>query len=318
MTEQAPSKSGLPERPVLIAFLIFVLVGGGASIAIRVTYGELAPFWSAASRFALAAIVFWILAFIKKIPLPKGRALLGALIFGILTIGLAFLLIAWGLVATPASIYQILMALVPLLTIFLSAIHGIEAITRRGLVGSLLAVIGIAITVGGASTADISLPHIAAILVAAAFVAEGGVLIKSFPPNPPIMTNAIGMTAGAIILGTVSLLSGEEWTIPTQTDTWIAFIYLVVFVTILVFLLYMYVLSNWTASGTSYGFVLVPLVTIVLAATLVGEKITVNFLIGAAFVLVGVLVGALLPSKTKPEIVEECKDRSGQVLPRCM
>ncbi|UCC51733.1 MAG: EamA family transporter, partial [Anaerolineaceae bacterium] len=90
------------------------------------------------------------------------------------------------------------------------------------------------------------------------------------------------------------------------------------FVTILVFLLYMYVLSNWTASGTSYGFVLVPLVTIVLAATLVGEKITVNFLIGAAFVLVGVLVGALLPSKTKPEIVEECKDRSGQVLPRCM
>lgn len=318
MTEQAPPKSGLPERPVLIAFLVFVLVGGGASIAIRVTYGELAPFWSAASRFALAAIVFWILAFIKKIPLPKGRALLGALIFGILTIGLAFLLIAWGLVATPASIYQILMALVPLLTIFLSTIHGIEAITRRGLVGSLLAVIGIAITVGGASTADISLPHIAAILVAAAFVAEGGVLIKRFPPNPPIMTNAIGMTAGAIILGAVSLLSGEEWTIPTQTDTWIAFIYLVVFVTILVFLLYMYVLSNWTASGTSYGFVLVPLVTIVLAATLVGEKITVNFLIGAAFVLVGVLVGALLPSKTKPEIVEECKDRSGQVLPRCI
>jgi drug/metabolite transporter (DMT)-like permease len=318
MTEQAPPKSGLPERPVLIAFLIFVLVGGGASIAIRVTYGELAPFWSAASRFALAAIVFWILAFIKKIPLPKGRALLGALIFGILTIGLAFLMIAWGLVATPASIYQIMIALVPLLTIFLSTIHGIEAITRRGLVGSLLAVIGIAITVGGASTADISLPHIAAILVAAAFVAEGGVLIKRFPPNPPIMTNAIGMTAGAIILGAVSLLSGEEWTIPTQTDTWIAFIYLVVFVTILVFLLYMYVLSNWTASGTSYGFVLVPLVTIVLAATLVGEKITVNFLIGAAFVLVGVLVGALLPSKTKPEIVEECKDRSGQVLPRCI
>lgn len=29
--------------------------------------------------------------------------------------------------------------------------------------------------------------------------------------------------------------------------------------------------------------------------------------------LVGVFVGALLPSKTKPAIVEECKDRSGQV-----
>ncbi len=244
--------------------------------------------------------------------------MLGAIIFGTLTVGLAFILIAWGLVETPASIYQILMALVPLFTLFLSAIHGIESITRRGLFGSLLAVVGIAITVGGASTMDLSLPHIAAILIAAVFVAEGGVMIKKFPPNPPIMTNAIGMTTGAIILGITSLVSGEVWNIPTQTNTWVAFIYLVVFVTILAFMLYMFVLSRWTASGTSYGFVLVPLVTIVVASTLAGEEITLNFLIGAAFVLAGVIIGALLPSKTKPAIVEECKDRSGQVLPRCL
>ena len=37
----------------------------------------------------------------------------------------------------------------------------------------------------------------------------------------------------------------------------------------------------------------------------------------ACLVLVGVLVGALLPSKQKPAAVEECKQRSGQVLPRC-
>jgi drug/metabolite transporter (DMT)-like permease len=165
---------------------------------------------------------------------------------------------------------------------------------------------------------DLSLPHIAAILIAAVFVAEGGVMIKKFPPNPPIMTNAIGMTTGAIILGITSLVSGEVWNIPTQTNTWVAFIYLVVFVTILAFMLYMFVLSRWTASGTSYGFVLVPLVTIVVASTLAGEEITLNFLIGAAFVLAGVIIGALLPSKTKPAIVEECKDRSGQVLPRCL
>jgi drug/metabolite transporter (DMT)-like permease len=318
MTAQNTAISTLPDRSVLIAFLMFIVVGGGASVAIRVTYGELAPFWAAASRFGLAALAFWVMVIIEKLPLPKGRALLGALIFGTLTVGLAFILIAWGLVETPASIYQILMALVPLFTLFLSALHGIESITRRGLFGSLLAVVGIAITVGGASTMDLSLPHIAAILIAAVFVAEGGVMIKKFPPNPPIMTNAIGMTTGAIILGITSLVSGEVWNIPTQTNTWVAFIYLVVFVTILAFMLYMFVLSRWTASGTSYGFVLVPLVTIVVASTLAGEEITLNFLIGAAFVLAGVIIGALLPSKTKPAIVEECKDRSGQVLPRCL
>ncbi len=318
MTAQNTAISTLPDRSVLIAFLMFIVVGGGASVAIRVTYGELAPFWAAASRFGLAALAFWVMVVIEKLSLPKGRALLGAVIFGTLTVGLAFILIAWGLVETPASIYQILMALVPLFTLFLSAIHGIESITRRGLFGSLLAVVGIAITVGGASTMDLSLPHIAAILIAAVFVAEGGVMIKKFPPNPPIITNAIGMTTGAIILGITSLVSGEVWNIPTQTNTWVAFIYLVVFVTILAFMLYMFVLSRWTASGTSYGFVLVPLVTIVVASTLAGEEITLNFLIGAAFVLAGVIIGALLPSKTKPAIVEECKDRSGQVLPRCL
>jgi drug/metabolite transporter (DMT)-like permease len=185
------------------------------------------------------------------------------------------------------------------------------------LFGSLLAVGGIAVTVGGASNASISLPHVVAIILAATLLAEGGVLIKKFPPNPPIMTNAIGMTLGALFLGTASLASGEEWTLPTLTNTWIAFIYMVLFATILSFLLYVFVLGKWSASGTSYGFVLIPLVTMVVASTFAGETITPNFLFGAALVLAGVLVGALLPSKTKPAPVEECKARSGQVLPRC-
>jgi drug/metabolite transporter (DMT)-like permease len=77
-------------------------------------------------------------------------------------------------------------------------------------------------------------------------------------------------------------------------------------------------LGKWSASGTSYGFVLIPLVTIVVASSLAGEEITWNFLAGAGLVLVGVLVGALLPVRKKPAQVEECKDRSGQVLPRCV
>lgn len=60
------------------------------------------------------------------------------------------------------------------------------------------------------------------------------------------------------------------------------------------------------------------LVTIVVASALAGEQITWNYLLGAGLVLSGVLVGALLPSRAKPVAAEECKDRSGQVLPRCV
>lgn len=196
----------------------------------------MSPFWAAALRFGLAALIFWGVVIFRKLKLPKGRALTGALIFGLLTVGLAFVLIAWGLVATPASLYQILMATVPLLTLFLSAFHGVESITPRGLIGSLLAIAGIIVAVGGSSSATISWPHIAGILVAAAFMAEGGVLLKKFPPNPPMITNAVGMTVGALVLGTASVIAGEAWTLPTRTDTWVAFLYLVLIVTLIAFM----------------------------------------------------------------------------------
>ncbi len=310
--------SALPGRQVLLAFFIFILAGGGASVAIRITYQELAPFWSASARFAIGSLIFWIIAYIKKIPLPKGKSLLGAALYGFLGVGLGFLLISWGLVKTPASLYQILMAMVPLATIFLSAGHGLEAITRRGIIGSLLAVVGIGITVGGSGSTEISIPHIISIIIAAVLIAESSVVLKRFPPNPPVMTNAISLTVGTIVLGSASIIRGEAWTIPTQLSTWIAFSYIVLIVTILAFMLYMFVLGKWTASGTSYGFVLVPLVTVLVAAWVGGEKITFNFIIGAAFVLAGVFVGALLPGKAKVNAQTECKDRSGQALPRCV
>jgi drug/metabolite transporter (DMT)-like permease len=112
------------------------------------------------------------------------------------------------------------------------------------------------------------------------------------------------MTIGALILSIVSLITREQWLIPTEIDTWIAFGYLLVFVTIIVFLLYLFVLRRWTASGTSYGFVVIPLITVVVASSLAGERITLSFVGGGVLVLAGVVVGALLPSKP-PQPPEE-------------
>lgn len=244
-------------------------------------------------RFVFGALFFWVLALVKGVDLPKGRALAGAVLYGALAMGISFTLIYWGLVQTPASLYQILMATVPLLTLFLATMHGLEAFRSRGLMGALLSVAGIAAVVGGSQGATLSLPHIAGILLAAASMAEAGIVVKKFPSSHPIMMNAVGMTVGAAMLAIVSLVSGETWTIPTQATTWLAFGYIVIFVTVIAFFLYLFVLGRWTASGTSYGFVLIPLITVVLATTLAGEQVTPSFIGGAVLVLLGVWFGAL-------------------------
>jgi len=115
------------------------------------------------------------------------------------------------------------------------------------------------------------LPSFFGMQEAAASMAEAGIVVKKFPRSHPIMMNAVGMTVGAIMLSVASLLSGEAWTIPALASTWLAFGYIVVFVTVIAFFLYLFVLGRWTASGTSYGFVLIPLITVVLATTLASK-----------------------------------------------
>jgi len=318
MTNQTIPTSALPDRNILAFFAAFIILIGGGPVAVRIGYAELAPFWLGMARFGFGAAVFWGLAVYKGLRVPKGRALVGAVLYGALGVGISMVLLGWGLVKTPASLAAILMAMVPLLTVLLSVFQRVETFSGRGLLGSLIAVAGIAIAVGGASARDISLPHVGAIILGTGFLAQSGVVIKRYPANPPIMTNAIAMTVGALILTFASLATGETWVIPTQPSTWAAFGYLVVFVTVIAFMFYLQVLNNWSASGTSYGFVLIPLVTVIVASILANEQITVNFLIGAVLVLTGVLVGALLPGKKKPVEFETCRDSAGQVISRCI
>ena len=245
----AEGASALPDRLTLAAFALFIILAAGAPVAIRFTYAELPPFWSATARFGTGALIFWVLVLLRKIPMPRGQELVGAALFGALSIGGGFVLAAWGLVKTPAALTSVLLALMPLLTIFFASLHGLESLRWQGLMGSLLAVAGIAVVFGGSTGEALSIPHVLAIIAAAAFLAEAGVVVKKFPPSHPYATNAIAMTVGVVILAAASLLSGEKWVVPSQADTWIALGYLVFVVTVFVFLLYLYVLRRWTASG---------------------------------------------------------------------
>jgi drug/metabolite transporter (DMT)-like permease len=69
-------------------------------------------------------------------------------------------------------------------------------------------------------------------------------------------------------------------------------VYLILAGSVVMFYLFVYVLSRWTASAASYSILLFPLVATVLAAWLAKETVTLPFILGGAIVLVGVWVGA--------------------------
>ena len=94
----------------------------------------------------------------------------------------------------------------------------------------------------------------------------------------------------------ISLIAGETWSLPPDGRTWLVTGYLVVGGTFILFYLYLFVLERWTASATSYSFLLFPIATAILASWLTDETITIRFILGGIVVLVGVWLGALAGS----------------------
>lgn len=297
MTSHAPAQArspaaALPDRATLLAFGIVVLIGGSNAVAVRFSNLELPPFWGAGIRFGLAALAFWAIVLLRRIPIPSGRALLGAGLYGALGTGGGYAFFYWSLTRVPAGTSMIVLAVVPLLTLLFAYLHRLESFRWRSAVGAALAFLGIAVSLRNGLAANTPLVYLGALLAGSACTAEASVLFKLYPRSDPVSTNAVALTAGTAVLLPLSFLVGEARDLPTGPATWAAFTYLVVIGSILLFYLYVFVLQRWTASATSYSFLLFPLVTVFVAAWLAGEAISLSLLAGTAIVIVGVWIGA--------------------------
>ena len=288
-----------PEFLTILAYGLTVLFAGGNAVGVRFTVAELPPFWGAAIRFGATAIIFWLIALARRASFPIGRAMFGVILFGFFSFGASYAFLYWGLQIVPAGLTQVILALVPLMTFFAAFFHKLESFRWRGLFGALLAVSGIAYAFFEQPGENLPILSLLAIIAGAACIAEGTVIAKLYPQQDLFMMNALGTTVGTLVLFVLSLVSGESRTLPTQTATWVAVIYLVLFGSVVVFYLYLFVVQKWTASATSYQFVLFPFVTVLLAGWLAGESINSAFVIGGVLVLVGVWIGALSKSTSK-------------------
>lgn len=279
------------DRVTLAAFAVVVLVAGLNFVAVRFSNRELPPFEGAALRFGAAATLFFVYTRVRGVPLPRGRGLIGASLFGLLGFSGAYAFLYWGLVSAPAALGSVALALVPVVTPLLAAAHGIERLRARTLIGGALAAVGIAVVLREQLAGTVPLASVIALLLAAVCAAESGVVVKYFPRSHPAATNAVAMGLGTVALVVISLIAGERWIVPAQTTTVVAYGYIVAS-TIVLFALVLYVLGRWTASAASLQFPIAPLVTVVAASILAGEGIALTFVVGALIVLAGVLVAS--------------------------
>ena len=297
-TSQSGAALASAGRLAWIAFIVAVLVGGVNAVAVRFTVAELPPFWGATLRFGLAAALFWVASLARRESFPRGRELQGVLLYGILNFGLGYAFLYVGIIELGAGLTQVVLALGPLITFFLALAHRLETFQWRPLIGALLAVGGIAMAFVQRPEGSLPLLSLLYIVAGTAAFSESIIVIKKYPPAPMLMTNALAATVGAVFLLLGSVLAGESRALPQRPETWAAIGYLAVFGTFIFFYLVLYVNREMSAMATSYMFVLLPFVTVTLAARLANEPLTPALLLGAVLVVVGVWFGALARGKT--------------------
>lgn len=287
------------DATTVVAFVAVAALGGLNAIAVKTSVGELDPLWSAGSRFVVAGLLLAVVVLVTKRRLPGGSSLRGAVVYGVVAFGASFGLVYPALREVPAGTAMVFIALVPLETYLFAILLKQERFRLDGLVGAVISAGGVGVVVLDQLVAAVPLGHMLLILLGTVFISISAILLKSIPRADPYATNGIAMIVGGACLLAVSAAAGEAWIVPTQIDTWLAMTYLVLFGSIALFGLYLVGLRRWTASGMSYTTLLMPLVTVPVAATLIREPISAPFLVGAAISIAGIYVGAFMPVRPR-------------------
>lgn len=288
------SSAALPTahgRPTLLlpALLACYLVWGSTYLAIRFALVSFPPFFQMGTRFLAAGVVLmaWVLA--RGGPWPSLRQWRNALVVGTLMLGGGMGLTASAEQYIGSGLIAAFIAVVPMLVCGWGLLFG-QRPSRLEVAGMAVGLAGVLLLVRGASFAAAPV-GIASIAAATLAWSLGSVLSTT---RLPLAAGAAGfaseMLCGGAVLMAISLVLGEQPQWPPQPLAAAAWLYLVVFGSLVAFSAYLYLLAHASpAMATSYAFVN-PLIALLLGVAFAGEVVTGGEWVACGVILLGVFL----------------------------
>ena len=237
-------------------------------------------------RFALAAVVLLALLILRREPLPRGRALAPLIGMGAIGyVGQAFCYLT-ALNYASSGLVALLLYLYPAFVTILSVVVLHERMTRLKVIALVLALVGTGLTIGPAGGQLVGiLLALSAAGIYSIYIIVGAQVMKQLSA---VQSSTVIMAAAGAMTGVLLFFNGPHW--PTTLGGWGAVAGIVIVATVLPAMTFLIGLRRIGPPNAAMISTLEPVVTVLLAAWLQGERLQLLTLAGGMLILGAVLL----------------------------
>ena len=237
-------------------------------------------------RFGVSAAFITIILLLRKEQFPRGRILAQLVGMGALGyVGQSFSYLT-AINYASAGLVALLLYLYPIFVAVLSTVFLNEKLTRIKVTALMLALFGTALTVGpaGGQMSGILLA-ISAALIYSVYIIVGTNVMKHVSA---VQSSTVIFASAGIVYGLLTLSNGAHF--PASNSGWLAMLGIILISTIIPVVTFLAGLERIGPTNAAMLSTLEPVVTVLLAAWLFGERLMPIVLVGGGLILVAVIL----------------------------
>lgn len=276
--------------------LLLSIIWGGSFLLGKITVHELPPVTVAWLRVALAAASLALVLGATGGRFPRGiTGWAPFLIMGLVNNALPFSLIFLGQhLGVGAGLASVLNATTPMFGGILGHLLTAEEKLRANrLAGVLIGIGGVVVLVGPSVLTGLgaNLEGQLAVLAAAACYGLASVYARRFRGTPPLASACCQLVCSTLILTPVACILDRPWQVPMPSlQIVLALVVLALVCTSLAYVIFFTIIARAGSMNVMLVTLLVPLSAVVLAALLLGERLTAGQLLGGGIILLALVV----------------------------
>lgn len=296
-------KSQLSQKSLTwIALWTVYVIWGSTYFAIAYVIETMPPLLGMGIRFFLAGLILTLFIIVRsgisEMKIPKAQVQTSA-VMGFVLLGFGLGNVAVAEEHVPSGIVALIIAALPLWIAIFRTISG-ERPSLQNWLGLIIGFVGVALLLKPGSVQSVSGESSSTVVFFMVMVLLGNIgwalgtyLAPRFPlPKNALVFTAIEMLAGGISLTLAGIVKGESFGdfFDASSWSWLWFWYLVFFGSILAYSAYLWLVSNAPVGLTATYAYVNPIIAVTLGALFLDEVITMNYAIGGAIIVLGVLI----------------------------